>query len=109
MDAHLLRITIHEDAEAIGMTLEGRVAGPWLAELSRSWLEIAPRLGDRKFSLDLREVTYSDSGGKELLREIYAQTHAQLRTGTLWAQYLADEIKNAKPDHIEENGHGNDA
>src|ERR1035437_7705356 len=71
----MLRITIHEDDESIGMTLEGRVAGPWVDELSRAWAETSQRLGARTLSLDLRNVTFSDAGGKQALRKIYAQTH----------------------------------
>ncbi len=89
----MLRITINESESAIGMRLEGRVAGMWLSELSRAWAETAPRLGKKKLSIDLHNVTYADAGGKQTLREIYAQTGAELITGTLWAQYLADEIK----------------
>src|ERR1039457_5541217 len=84
----MLRITIHEDGESIGMTLEGRVAGPWVDELSRAWADTAKRLGSRSLSLDLRNVTFSDAGGKQALREIYSETNAELITGTLWAQYL---------------------
>ena len=105
----MLRITIHEDEEAIGMTLEGRIAGPWVAELSRAWAETAPRLGEKKLSLDLRNVTYSDAGGTQALKEIYVQTHAELIAGTLWAEYLAEEISKSKSESDEEPDHGYDA
>jgi hypothetical protein len=108
MGKRMLRITIHEDDETIGMMLEGRIAGPWVAELSRAWLETSPRLGDRKLSLDLRNVTYSDTGGKQVLREIYAQTNAELIAGSIWAEYLAEEITKTNRDN-EEPGHGYDS
>jgi len=106
----MLRITINEDEEAIGMTLAGRIAGPWVSELNRAWAEMAPRLGEKKLSLDLRDATYSDASGKQALRSIYEQTHAELIAGSVWAQYLADEITNRKSDKDdEEPGHGFDA
>jgi hypothetical protein len=106
----MLRITVHEDEETVGMEFEGRIAGPWVAEISRAWAETAPRLGQRKLSLDLRNVTYSDSSGAQALREIYSQADAELIVGTLWAQYLADEIKNANPvNEDEEPRHGYDS
>ena len=105
----MLRITIHEDEEAIGMTLEGRIAGPWVAELSRAWAETAPRLGEKKLSLDLRNVTYSDAGGTQALKEIYVQTNAELIAGTLWAEYLAEEISKRKSESDEEPENGYDA
>jgi hypothetical protein len=106
----MLRITINENEDAIGMTLEGRVAGPWVSELNRAWAETAPRLGEKKLSLDLRDVTYSDAGGKQALKDIYEQTKAELIAGTVWAQYLADEITHSKTEeNDEEPRHGYDA
>lgn len=78
------------------MTLEGRVAGPWVAELSRIWMETAPRLGQKTLSINLQNVIYADALGKQVLREIYAKTHAKLIASSPWAQYLAEEIKNTQ-------------
>ena len=88
----MLRITIQNGEKEIGMTLEGRVAGPWVAELSRVWMETAPQLGSKTLSIDLQNLIYADAPGKQLLREIYAQTHAKLVASSPWAQYLAEEI-----------------
>jgi hypothetical protein len=92
MGQHTLKITIQNGDKEIGMTLEGRVAGPWVAELSRVWLETTPQLGNKTLSIDLRNVIYADALGKQVLREIYAQTHAKLIASSPWAQYLAEEI-----------------
>ena len=110
LGSKMLRITVHEDETEMDMTLEGRLAGPWVAELSRAWLEIAPRLGQRKLCLDLSNVTYSDSIGKQVLRDIYAQTNAAVIAHSIWAEYLAEEIRNDQPDQdTQEPGHGFDA
>ena len=78
------------------MTLEGRVAGPWVSELDRAWAETASPIGRKEdFSLDLRDVTYSDASGKQALRSIYEQTHAELIAGSVWAQYLANKLPTA--------------
>ena len=73
--------------------MEGRVAGAWTAELSRVWLESAPRLVGKGLVIDLRDVTYADAGATQLLREIYEQTHAELIAETVWARSLAELIK----------------
>ena len=73
--------------------LEGRVAGPWVAELTRTWKEQAPLLAEKKLSLDLRDITYSDTRGTQALREIYAQSGAELITSTPWTRFLAEEVK----------------
>jgi hypothetical protein len=88
----MLRITIHESGEGMGMILEGRVAGPWAEELNRLWVETAPRLGSRKLSIDLCNVTYADARGKQVLAEIFSQTGAELAASTLGIQDLAGEV-----------------
>jgi hypothetical protein len=88
----MLKITLQESEQAVEIVLEGRVAGPWVAELSRVWVETAPRLASRKLTLDLRNITYADSGGKQLLKTIYDPTRAKLLSSSLWTQYLAEEI-----------------
>jgi anti-anti-sigma regulatory factor len=95
----MLRITVEENTKAIVMKLEGRVTGPWAAELGRLWEQTAPALANRKLSLDLRETTYADASGIRELKDIYSQTEAEILTGTPWTQYLADEVKrkDAKP------------
>jgi len=93
---HTLKITIQDGDKELGITLEGRVAGPWAAELNRVWTEIAPQLGSRILSIDLQNVTYADASGKQVLREIYARTHARLTASSPWAQYLAEEIMHAE-------------
>jgi len=87
-----LRITFQDADEAVEMRLEGRVAGPWAGELDRVWLETAPRLASKKLIIDLHNVTYADANGKQVLKTIYAQTHAAFITNTPWAQFLAEEI-----------------
>ena len=110
LGSKMLRITVHEDEAEMDVTLEGRLAGPWVAELSRVWLEMAPRLGQRKLCLNLSNVTYSDSKGKQVLRDIYAQTNAAVIAHSIWAEYLAKEIMNDQPDQdTQEPGHGFDA
>lgn len=96
MGQHTLKITIQKGDKEIGMTLEGRVAGPWVAELKRVWVETASQLANRTMSIDLRNVTYADAPGKQLLRDIYSQTHATLIASSPWAQYLAEEITQSQ-------------
>ena len=88
----MLRITIDERDHAIAMTLEGRIAGPWVEELNDAWSQLAPKLGNRTMSVNLCNVTYADASGKKALRNIYQQAHAQIVADNLWAQYIADEV-----------------
>jgi len=92
-DNAVLKISINENAEAVGFTLSGRLAGAWVRELDRAWSETAPRLGGRTLKFDLRDLTYSDQEGKRALSAIYAQTNAELIAGSLWSEHLANEIR----------------
>jgi anti-anti-sigma regulatory factor len=87
-----LRITIERDAASIAIILEGRIAGPWAAEVERTWSELAPSVGTQKVLIDLSNATYADATGIRVLHKIYAQTAAELKTSTPWTQYLAEEI-----------------
>jgi len=74
------------------LKLEGRLAGPWVAELDRLWEQTSPARGGKKLALDLRETTFADAGGIRTLRLIYSQTGAAILAGTPWTQYLAEEV-----------------
>ena len=84
------------------MKLEGRVAGPWASELDRVWVETAPRASSKKLVIDLHNVTYADANGKQVLRDIYSQTHAELVATTPWTQFLAEEVTANKAVSVEE-------
>ena len=43
----MVQITIQDNSDSIEMTLRGHVSMPWVAELSRTWAEMAPRLGKK--------------------------------------------------------------
>ncbi|MGB6690079.1 MAG: hypothetical protein WBE76_19755 [Terracidiphilus sp.] len=74
------------------MKLEGRIAGPWVAELSRAWTEQAPLLAARKLVLDLRDITYTDAQGTQVLRDIHDQTGAEILSANAWTHFLAEEV-----------------
>jgi hypothetical protein len=59
-------------------------------------VETFPQLGEKAVTIDLRNVIYADAFGKQVLREIYAQTHATLIASSPWAQYLAEEITQSQ-------------
>jgi anti-anti-sigma factor len=98
-----LRITVEEVENAVELKLEGRIAGPWAAELNRFWVEEALRLSSRKLLINLSSVTYADAEGTRTLREIYSQTQAEVVSGTPWTQFLAEQIAQtgANPDDEE--------
>lgn len=96
MGQHTLRVSIQENDTAVEVTLEGRLAGAWVAELERAWNEVAPSLRKKQVRLDLRNLTYADLSGKQVLRTIFKQTSAEIITSSQWSQYLAEEVRNTE-------------
>ena len=90
----MLRITVEENPKAMVIKLEGRIAGPWAAELDRLWSQTAPAVAGRELSLDLRDTTFADADGIRALKDIYFQTGARILTGTPWTEYLAEEVSS---------------
>ena len=85
----------------MAITLEGRIAGPWVSELSRVWVETAPKIASRKFTIDLRNVTYADVRGEQVLRDMCSLARTELITSTPWTKYLADVVKGNNPEESE--------
>jgi anti-anti-sigma regulatory factor len=90
-DKLTVRITIHEADKIVTLKIEGRVVDLLTSELERSWQELAPSLGSKKLSVDLRGVTFMDSAGRRLLAEIHAKTGAEFLADTPMTKYFAEE------------------
>ena len=90
----MLRITIHEEAAKVKLKLEGRIVGPWTAELDHTWHSLGPSLAGRDLSVDLRGVSYVDHDGQGVLADIYRKTHARFQTDTPLMEYFAQEARS---------------
>jgi ABC-type transporter Mla MlaB component len=86
-----LKITIQERAESVSLKIEGRVVGPTVRELNRTWQELAPSLASRKLFVDLRGVTFIDAAGRIILAEIHCKTNAGFLADTPLTKYFAEE------------------
>ena len=89
-----LRITVQDLEGSIELTLEGRLAGPWVIELSNAWGETVPRLGNRVLLLNLRDLTSLSEEGKQVLREIVAQANPEIFASDPVTKHLAQEISD---------------
>jgi hypothetical protein len=63
----MLRIHIDDGPEALGLSLEGSLSGPWVAELEKCWRAGASKTPARTITIELAGVTFVDDQGKELL------------------------------------------
>ncbi len=75
------------------MKLEGRIAGPWVEELHRTWISLAPSLGSKHLCVDLCEVTFVDAKGKQVLTDM-RKSGARFVADTAMTKSLVEEIEH---------------
>jgi hypothetical protein len=90
----MLKITIHNSTNAATLNLEGRLAGPWVEELGRTWRAVKDNSPEKPVIVDLCEVTFVDAEGRKLLSSMYEQG-ARLRTFGCMAKGIVEEIVQA--------------
>ena len=94
----VLKITTKNDSDAVRLKLEGKLAGAWVAELEKTWRSLGASLDGKKLALDLREVTFIDAAGRELLAKIYAATGASFQTDSLMIDFLVHRAMQEEKD-----------
>src|SRR5580704_3160362 len=79
----MLRITTDKKRGKLVLTVEGRLAGPWVPALEQCWREMRAGSPDEKFSVNLCGVSFIDPSGKALLKEIHHQGGRLVAEGCL--------------------------
>ncbi len=87
----MLRITTEKKRGKILLSVEGRLAGPWVAALEQCWRELHAASPREKFHVDLCGVSFIDAAGKVLLKEIHRQGGQLIAEGCL-NQAIVQEI-----------------
>lgn len=90
----MLRITIQKSKQEVTIKLEGRIAGPWVEELHRTWTSLAPSLEPNHLRVDLREVTFVDGKGKQVLTDI-RKGGAAFLADTAMTKSLVEELEDS--------------
>jgi hypothetical protein len=98
----MLRITVEGSEQTETIKLEGKIVGPWVEELSRTWHVLAPSLGRKQLKLDMRSVAFVNDKGRRLLREIYQHSNACFLADSPLTQYFADDAMRQSPRDGEE-------
>ncbi|HUK29741.1 MAG TPA: TolC family protein [Candidatus Acidoferrum sp.] len=84
----MLKITVGRNESATVLVLEGKLAGPWVAELKASWDAEKSKSSD--LSVDLGGVSFVDSDGRELLKRIHQQGGKLVAKGCLIRAIVAE-------------------
>jgi anti-anti-sigma regulatory factor len=92
----VLRIIIHDDPRALTFQLEGKLAGPWVAELEDCWQKAL--VGRRRpgVRVDLTGVTFVDVAGRACLAAMHRQGAEFVAADCLMNEIVA-EITSARP------------
>ena len=88
----MLKITTHVSDDATRITLEGRLAGPWIGELERCWRESERSVSGGQLIVDLTSVTFVEQEGKVLLSRMY-QAGADLRASGCCMRSIVEDAK----------------
>lgn len=86
----MLKITPHTTHDSSAMlTLEGRLAGPWVEELERVWGEFKDSARGAVV-VDLTGVTFIEEEGKVLLSQMWRDGAKLLATGCCMRSIVED-------------------
>src|ERR1700688_4695269 len=79
----MLRITTEKKRGKIFLSVEGRLAGPWVAALEQCWRELHAVSPREKFHVNLCGTSFIDAAGRVLLMEIHRQGGQLIAEGCL--------------------------
>ena len=89
----MLRITITDFPDEQRWFLEGRLVGPWAAELISTWRETRRQGDARRCIIELNHVTVIDQIGEAALAEI-ASERAELIGGGVYTKQKLGDLRN---------------
>ena len=87
----MLRITTQDTPRVVTFRLEGRLSGPWAAELETCWKATLAEVKRPKVRVDLTGVTFIDQAGKQHLAAMHEQG-AEFVAGDCLTKALVEEI-----------------
>jgi len=89
----MLKITLHDSADEFRFRLEGKLSGPWVAELRGCWQTASSTTQGRRSVLDLREVDFVDASGESLLSEM-TRAGVSLQVSTPFMRAVVEGISH---------------
>lgn len=94
----MLRISSRNGAGQTTLIVEGKLAGPCVVELEKCWRAATDRGLPGLIVVDLTNVGFVDTTGKQLLTQMYADGIKLCATG-LMSKLIIEEIENAQRSH----------
>jgi len=101
----MLRISTETKRGKRILSVEGRLAGPWVSALEQCWRELRTTSPAEKVSVNLCGVSFIDAAGKVLLKEIHRQGGRLVAEGCL-NQAIVREIVGSEEEEQRRNDRG---
>jgi outer membrane protein TolC/ABC-type transporter Mla MlaB component len=99
----MLRITTENKRSKTVLSVEGRLAGQWVAALEQCWRELYAAAPRQKFSVNLCGVSFIDNAGKALLKEMHRCGGELIAEGCL-NQAIVKEIVSLQEEKKSQDG-----
>jgi anti-anti-sigma regulatory factor len=93
----MLRITVQKRPGSITLKLEGKLAGPWVGELAKTWSSLSAA---EPLLVDLCEVSFVDASGESLLARMY-KAGADLMAVSPLMKHVIEQVTSPLPAHSE--------
>jgi len=89
----VMKVTTQKHGAPATLKVEGKLAGPWVNELEKTWQSITAEDRGREVVADLSDVTFIDAQGWDLLERMM-EGGAELEAHELLPRYVIGEIKS---------------
>jgi hypothetical protein len=92
----MMKATQIQEGDQLTIRVEGRLLGPWVDELERSWSQAAAAHGAARVQVQLVGVSFIDDAGKQLLRKMHGAGTRILAAGCL-TRAIVEEVEGEAP------------
>jgi len=86
----MLKIAIHNEGQTPSFVVEGKLVGPWVKELEKCWESMLATEPSLAMVVNVAEVTFIDSEGRELLTRMRRQGARLVSAGCLMNAIVAE-------------------
>jgi anti-anti-sigma regulatory factor len=87
----MLKISIVDTSAQCRIVLEGKLIGPWAAELKKTWKALAADLGGRAVVVDVGDVTFISREGENALLELMGHA-AKFQCRGVFTRHIVEQL-----------------
>jgi anti-anti-sigma regulatory factor len=95
MEMAVLRITINDEPTEQRWILQGRLSGPWVAQLKSNWQKSHGQNGNRKCVVDVSNVTFVDLDGERVLDAMVKDGAQFIATG-VYTKHVLETLEKRR-------------